>query len=648
MTSQPFLPIPWRRLAPSFALLVGAALAPPLAPALLAAAHATPYAIGAPVTVDVWVDPLHGDDGASGATRAQALRSVTEAWRRIPLATPLATGYHLRLVAGTYDIADDAFPVYWESRWGSAEHPVIVEAADGVGSAVLLGNVNIFDCRYLYLIGLVVDAAGGDVLHIEGGHHYLLRGLTVDGAPAVTYDVQETVKVNQAQHVYIEECDVHGAWDNALDGVAVQFGHVIRSRFHDAGWCVYLKGGSASFVVEGNEVYDCGVGLVAGQGTGFEYLTAPWLHYEAYDLKYVNNVVHDTTGPGIGVYGAYNLLVAYNTLFRVGFDSHAVEFVRGSRSCDGDSFRCAAYLVAGGWGTAVVGEDAAQPIPNRNVYFLNNVVYNPPGSRSQWQHFTVFGPTTGAANSNLPNPVLADDRLVIRGNLIWNGPADLPLGIGEATGCQPANATCNAAQILADNTINTVEPALVDPAGGNFRPVAGGSVFAVPTVAVPDFPGGDRPQPPLAPAGDLDNAVPVDRDGVPRAASGPPGAHATDSGGSDGCATADGTLCLGARFAATTRWRTAGGTEGDGQAVSLAGDTGYFWFFAAANVELVVKVLDGCGVNGHYWVFAGGLTDVAVTTTVTDTVTGASRAYSNPQGTAFAPLQDTAAFAGCP
>jgi hypothetical protein len=33
-------------------------------------------------------------------------------------------------------------------------------------------------------------------------------------------------------------------------------------------------------------------------------------------------------------------------------------------------------------------------------------------------------------------------------------------------------------------------------------------------------------------------------------------------------------------------------------------DTGAFWFFAAANVELIVKVLDGCALNGAHWVFA--------------------------------------------
>jgi hypothetical protein len=94
-------------------------------------------------------------------------------------------------------------------------------------------------------------------------------------------------------------------------------------------------------------------------------------------------------------------------------------------------------------------------------------------------------------------------------------------------------------------------------------------------------------------------------------------------------------------------WRTATGS-GFATAVSLAADSGYFWFFDASNVELLVKALNGCGVNGRYWVFAAGLTDVEVTLRVTDTQTGASRTYVNPRGTAFQPVQDTSAFATCP
>ncbi len=115
------------------------------------------------------------------------------------------------------------------------------------------------------------------------------------------------------------------------------------------------------------------------------------------------------------------------------------------------------------------------------------------------------------------------------------------------------------------------------------------------------------------------------------------------------CAAGATTLCLqNGRFQVRASWQTAGGAAGQGQAAAITADTGSFWFFAATNLELVVKVLNGCGLNSHYWVFAGGLTDVSVVLTVTDTANGSVRTYLNPQGRAFQPIQDAGAFAACP
>ena len=111
------------------------------------------------------------------------------------------------------------------------------------------------------------------------------------------------------------------------------------------------------------------------------------------------------------------------------------------------------------------------------------------------------------------------------------------------------------------------------------------------------------------------------------------------------CVADDETLCLStARFAATVTWRTQDGRSGAGQAVPMTGDTGLFWFFRPGNLELMVKILDGRSLNGHYWVFYGALSDVDYTITVTDTATGAIRTYHNPQGE-MASTADTKAFA---
>lgn len=101
-------------------------------------------------------------------------------------------------------------------------------------------------------------------------------------------------------------------------------------------------------------------------------------------------------------------------------------------------------------------------------------------------------------------------------------------------------------------------------------------------------------------------------------------------------------------FTVGATWQKPSGEAGYGTPVSLTSDTGYFWFFNPANVEMVVKVLNGCSVNGRYWVFASGLTNVRVVFTVTHIPTGNVKTYQNSMGLAFQPIQDTNAFATCP
>jgi len=109
------------------------------------------------------------------------------------------------------------------------------------------------------------------------------------------------------------------------------------------------------------------------------------------------------------------------------------------------------------------------------------------------------------------------------------------------------------------------------------------------------------------------------------------------------CSTTTSLCLLSARFGVSVAWATSDGRTGSGQAVVLSDDTGYFWFFDAANVELVVKVLDGRGINGHFWVFYGALSDVRYTITVNDKSDGRYRTYDNPQG-ALTSFADTSAF----
>ncbi|MBI2440468.1 MAG: right-handed parallel beta-helix repeat-containing protein [Lentisphaerae bacterium] len=478
------------------------------------------YDPGAPTLTDIWVDPLNGRDGNSGASRAQALRSLDAAWTGIPSDTVLATtGYRILLAAGAY--AADSIPNYMERRYGTYACPVVIQAADGQGTATLLRELNIFDCRYLYLVDFNITAAANNLIHGESCTNLLMRGLTLQGDTNTT---QETIKMNQCQYVYLEDSDISGAFWMAVDFVAVQYGHIVGNALHNADWVAYLKGGSAYFRIEANEIYDGGtIGFSAGQGTGFEFMISPWLHYEATDIKFINNVVHDIEGAGMGVNGGYNILLAYNTLYRVGRRAHALEAVFGERSCDGDTARCAALRAAGGWGPVSGG--ITEPIPNRHVYIYNNVLYNPAGYQSADSHLAVYGERAPSSDSNISSPAETDVDLSLRGNIFWNGPPDLALGIGDAgQGGQTSNPTCNPAQFLTDNAVNNLEPQLVNPAGGDFQPLPGGNVFTAATYAIPDFTGDDRPAPPEEPAGNLSNAVNRDYYGNARSSSSPPGA----------------------------------------------------------------------------------------------------------------------------
>lgn len=110
-------------------------------------------------------------------------------------------------------------------------------------------------------------------------------------------------------------------------------------------------------------------------------------------------------------------------------------------------------------------------------------------------------------------------------------------------------------------------------------------------------------------------------------------------------------LCLeNERFTVRSAWRTRQGPRDNSPVVQNvpSNNSGLFYFFDEDNWEMLLKVLDGCPINDHFWVFYAATTNVEFTVTVTDTQEQEVRTYFNPLGSPATPVQDTAAFATCP
>ena len=110
------------------------------------------------------------------------------------------------------------------------------------------------------------------------------------------------------------------------------------------------------------------------------------------------------------------------------------------------------------------------------------------------------------------------------------------------------------------------------------------------------------------------------------------------------------TLCLqDSRYAVAVDWWQ---TEGERQRADVvhegSNDSGLFRFFGEENWEVLVKILDGCSINEHVWVYAASSTNLGFSIQVEDTVTSETREYRNETGVPAAAVADAEAFSqGC-
>ena len=136
--------------------------------------------------------------------------------------------------------------------------------------------------------------------------------------------------------------------------------------------------------------------------------------------------------------------------------------------------------------------------------------------------------------------------------------------------------------------------------------------------------------------------------------------YQSGSGGGNGtCVPGPTTLCIDnapgdRRFKVEVRYESVlkGGVAGPGYAVPLAAigvdHGGLFWFFSQDNPEVLIKVLNACGLNGHFWLYSSAGTNLGMTTTVTDTVGGGPPfVFVNPDLQTALPVATINAFP-CP
>lgn len=112
------------------------------------------------------------------------------------------------------------------------------------------------------------------------------------------------------------------------------------------------------------------------------------------------------------------------------------------------------------------------------------------------------------------------------------------------------------------------------------------------------------------------------------------------------------TLCLQDRFAIRAFWRTSpAGNPPDGNAMTVPvanPGSGLFWFFSSSNWEIMVKALNGCGLNDRYWIFSAATTNVFYRVEVLDVRGTEQKIYFNYPGPPAPAVTDTDAFATCP
>lgn len=492
------------------------------------------------------------------------------------------------------------------SLWKSAACALVALATASAARAELYiptktadtddGACSLTDCSLREAIDAANDHAGGDAILLRAG----IYRLTLPGDPLGSLQIRGdlTLVGDGASRTIIDGGQISGIFFLA-GGVTAEIRDVTlrNGRSPGAGGAIANDGGNLT-LFRASLTGNSSVAGVRGLGVGGAIFSAGPLVVR--DSTIAANSAQDSGG---GIYAG-----ALTTLANV--------TVTGNQA---DGFGGGVVFNASARGTVNNATIAGNSAPRGAGLLVQNTPFIDLAPRVT---NSIIAGNTGAGNTGGLEPDCS-------------GPIDSAYNlIGNGVGCVgPAAATHD----IVGTGAAPVNPRL-SPLGENGGPTPTRALLA----GSPAIDAGN----PAAPGTGGASCEATDQRGATR-----PGGPRCDIGAFEvttACVAGGGTLCLsGGRFKVTATWQTATST-GPAQGVTLTPDSGYFWFFDPGNVELTVKVLNACTVNNRYWVFASGLTNLAVTLTVTDTQTGQVKTYTNPQGRAFRTILDTGAFATCP
>jgi hypothetical protein len=442
-----------------------------------------------------WVDPVNGNDNNDGSSRIAAFKTFDAAYNVAYSAAVSGTGVEIILRPGDYAAGAEI------TLLASYAFPFVLRAE--VTDTARLHGILFLGGRNIYVIGVTLTGISNNYSIQAGTADYLLlRDVHVIGS--------QGIYIQLSSHVYLENVRIDDSTGNGIEIDRDQYVHVVGSRIaRSAGACLLVTAGSAYLTVDGNDFGPSAQGGIRlGFQSPFDRFRKPWIQYDSYDVKVVNNVIHDYgTSPAVTIAGAYNMLFAQNTVVAPA-NSTFIRVAQSTRGCSQPA-DCQTFRDAGGWGPVVGGVTTA--IPNRNVSIYGNIFYTLT-SVGQSIFVNPAPAATAGPAPDITSPSRSDDNLQIRGNVVWSN--GLQLMPSSGAGCDNSNPTCNAAQLTADNRINMIQPQFVDAANGNYRPLANGNLFGLPAVTIPPFTWNDVPS--TVPIGELTNTVALDADGLPR------------------------------------------------------------------------------------------------------------------------------------